>query len=141
MPRKTKEKPSEDNSHEQNVQISLETVLGGKTITRKIKKTVEDIRVENFCVFINALEQVDTREYILTADFGLDFNIYNTPYVDAVNSLMNMIYSSDQRKIIDFYLYERFDDNGNIMSLVNSENKQVTLQSPIDLYEFLKVVK
>lgn len=138
---KEKELPSGDKSHEQNVKLSLEAVLGGTAVTRKVKKSAEDKRKDAFAVAINAMEQAETREYILTNDFNLDLGNYNEAYSDAINGFLEMLFTPEQRKLVDFYLYDRLDDEGNAVALINENKQEIFLQSPADLYDLIKTIK
>lgn len=138
---KEKELPSGDKSHEHNVKLSLEAVLGGTAVTRKVKKSAEDKRKDAFAVAINAMEQAETREYILTNDFSLDLGSYNEAYSDAINGFLEMLFTPEQRKLVDFYLYDRLDDEGNAVALINENKQEIFLQSPADLYDLIKTIK
>jgi hypothetical protein len=138
---KQSEAPSNDNSHEQNVKLSLEAVLGGTAVTRKVRKSAEDKRKDAFCIAMNAMEQADSREFILTNDFNLDLGTYNEAYSDAINALLDMLFNAEQRKLIDFYLYDRFSDDGALVALVGENNQDIFLESSGDLYDLLKTLK
>lgn len=100
------DKPSEENSHEDNVKISLEAIVGGKVKSRKVQKSPDDKNRDRFIMVINAMEKVESREFILTNDFDLDLGPYNADYSDAINGLLEMLYNIKQLNLIDFYLYD-----------------------------------
>lgn len=140
MAKDPKELPSEENSHEQNVKISVESILGSKAKLRRVKKSPEDIKVETFCQVIAALEHVETREFLLQEDFQLDLTKYNDSYHTVIEGLLQMLFSQTQLNFIDFYLYKRIDEEGQIVPLELSTGKLLYLNNPVELYSLLKEI-
>jgi hypothetical protein len=137
---KDKELPSEENSHEDNVKISLETILNQKVKSRKTKKTPEDLRKDAFVRAIIALEHASVRENVLL-DFGIDLEIYDEVMYDATDAFIEMLFTPNQRKFIDFYIYNRHDENGDLVPVEAANGQEILLTDPGILYELLKAVK
>lgn len=135
------DKPSEENSHEDNVKISLEAIVGGKVKSRKVQKSPDDKNRDRFIMVINAMEKVESREFILTNDFDLDLGPYNADYSDAINGLLEMLYNIKQLNLIDFYLYDRLDGEGALIPINIAPGQDIVLQSASDLYDALKMIK
>ena len=132
---------SEENSHEKNVQIAIESVLGSKTSRRKSKKTPEELKLDTFCGIIYALEAMEDREALLKSDFNLDLTEYNDIFHIVIDGLMELHFNKIQLKFIKFYLCDRLDEDGNVIVISLGNGKNVTLNTPIDLYNLIKTIK
>lgn len=133
--------PSGENPHEHNVKIAIEDILGGKTKVRKSKKSPDDIRRGLFTQVIFALEMVENREVLLAEDFNLNLADYNDMYHQAIDGLLGMMYTQGQLNVIQWYLSDRIDEEGGVTALTDPKGNPVYLQTPADLYEFLKIIK
>lgn len=139
MGKEKDELPSEDKSHEQNVKVAIDSILGSKTKLRKAKKTPADLRKDNFCKAIVALSHAVTTDMCLV-DLGVDLEAYSSSYMDVVDNLFKMMFSPNQISFIDFYLYDRFTPDGEIISLELPDGKSFVLRTPEDLYEFINKI-
>lgn len=135
------EEISQDNTHEQNIKVALDAVLGGKTTTRKAKKTAEDKRKEDFINLIISLEAVDVRDYILKEDLLMDLGSVTIPYDDIIESLLSMVFKPGQINIINFYLYSRVMEDGSIIPLESQAGELIYLKNPEELYTFIQTIK
>lgn len=137
---KDKELPSEENSHEENVKISLESILNQKVSSRKVKKSAEDLRKDAFIRAMVALESADVKEMMLE-DAGVNADGFTESLWEAVDELLGLMYTPNQLRFIDFYLYSRFDEEGALKSIEMSNGQEIILAEPGVLYELLKVIK
>ena len=137
---KDKELPSEENSHEENVKISLESILKQKVSSRKVKKSAEDLRKDAFIRAMVALESADVKEMMLE-DAGVNADGFTESLWEAVDELLGLMYTPNQLRFIDFYLYNRFDEEGALKSIEISNGQEIVLTDPGILYELLKVIR
>lgn len=137
---KEKELPSEENSHEDNVKISLESILNQKVKSRKVKKSAEDLRKDAFIRAIIALESADVKEMMLQ-DAGVNVEGFTETLWDAVDELLGLLYTPNQLRFIDFYLYNRFDEDGELKYVTLSNGQEILLSDPGILYELIKVIR
>ena len=133
---------SSDKTPGENTKISIDQILGAKTTLKKKPKTAEDKKRDAFCRYIIAKEAVDSRTFLLQEEFNVDMSTYNDPYESMIEDLLESIYTIKQINLIDFYLYERFDELGNLRAVeISPEQDPVVLEYPEQLYELLKVFK
>jgi hypothetical protein len=137
---KDKELPSEQNSHEENVKISLESILNQKVNSRKVKKSAEDLRKDTFTRAIVALEAADVKE-IMLEDVGVNAEGFTQSLWEAVDELFSLLYTPNQLKFIDFYLYSRFDEEGELKAISLPNGQELFFSDPGVLYEFIKAIK
>ena len=133
---------SGDKSHEQNVKISVESILGGKVKMKKVKKTVEDLRKELFCNIILSLEAADTRAYLLQDEFAIDLSSYSELYDTVIDGLLEFCFNDAQRKFISFYIYDRIDpETTQIVPIHQPDGTMLILDTPGALYDYIQLYK
>ena len=137
---KDKELPSEQNSHEENVKISLESILNQKVNSRKVKKSAEDLRKDAFIRAIIALESSDVKEMMLE-DSGINAEGFTESFWEAIDELLGLLYTPNQLRFIDFYLYNRFDEEGELKAITLPNGQELVFADPGILYEFIKAIK
>ena len=123
------------------IKNSVEKLLDGKA-TLKIKRATKDEK--DYLAFekiITSLEALDTRSNILDMDLELNLSSYEKGFYNIIDNLLEMHYGSEASKIIYFYLYERFNDDGSSNQLINNKNQVVPLNSVADLWIIIKPKK
>jgi hypothetical protein len=131
-----------DNSHETNVKISVDKILGQETTTRKAKRSADDHRRIAFCRIINNLLRVEERAIMLDEIHDLNLAKYEQPFFDVIEDLLALHFSKEQMKLINFFLYDRYSADGSLLCLTNNETgDELKLDSPEQLWEILKNVK
>lgn len=128
-------------SHEENVQISIDKILGSNTILKRAKKTTEDHRRNLFISLIEELIALDIRDQELDRSFYLDLSKYNSPFHSVINSLFQLSFTKEQTNLIFFYLYERITPEGYLLELTDDTGKVMDLGSIAKLYEEVKKLK
>lgn len=131
---------SPDKPHKENVKISVESILGNKVSSKKVRKTAQDKKKEAFCKCITSLDNMASRQMLLMDDFGIDLSTYDDVFVSAIEDLLAYTFSPKQNSFIDFYLYERFDDMGNPLTIEDEKGNIVCLDSPEALYDYIQTL-
>jgi hypothetical protein len=54
---------------------------------------------------------------------------------------LGLHFGKDANEVIFFYLYERFNPDGSINSLIDKNDNRVELNSPSDLWEIVKQIQ
>lgn len=128
-------------SHEENVQISIDKILGSNTILKRVKKTTDDHRKNLFIAIIEDLIALDIRDQELDRSFYLDLNKYNSPFYSVINSLFQLSFTKEQTNLIFFYLYERITPEGYLLDVTDKTGSVLDISSPAKLYEEVKKLK
>lgn len=137
----TPDLPSEDNSHEKNVQLSIESILGTKTKLSHRRKSAEDKRKDMFCTVIEYIIHAEARELILAEEFNIDLANYNNMYHQVIDGLMDMFFTPTQVNCINSYLSVRSDDPEVPVIVELESGERVVLNNHADLYDFIKNIK
>jgi hypothetical protein len=131
----------ENNEHAEGIRQSVDDIIGANTSLRRKKKTEDDNQRERFEKIIRTLEEIEVRGMIIANDLKVDFTTYDEKFYDVVDTLLLMHFGKEASEIIFFYLYERVNPDGTINQLVDTNEQYVTLNSPTDLWELVKIIQ
>jgi hypothetical protein len=131
----------ENNEHAEGIRQSVDDIIGVNTFLRRKKRTEDDNQRERFEKIIRTLEEIEVRGMIIANDLKVDFTTYDEKFYDVVDTLLLMHFGKEASEIIFFYLYERVNPDGTINQLVDTNEQYVTLNSPTDLWELVKIIQ
>jgi len=123
----------------ERVKITLDNILGAKTSVRKAKKTAEDKKRESFAGMISKYEQAWTRSNIVS-EF-MDMETWDDLWMDIIDDLIGAQYNLKQQALIRYFIFERIDEFGQVIPFEVPLDKLVYLDTPEQLYEFIKGLK
>lgn len=75
---------------------------------------------------------------MLSMDYGISTADYDDPYFQIIDSLIYLHFGKDAGELIMFYIYDRFNPDGTVNSLVDKDNNVVPLEDVEDLWELVK---
>lgn len=114
-----------------------------------LKKEFKDEK-ELFIYLITILEGCIERDDIMTAGFGIDLFEYSNPLHEVIEQLFTLHYGEAKTQIILYYVYNRFDEEGNLVPLMigdeededdDLENEELYLNTPEELYDYINKIK
>jgi len=126
----------------ERVQVSIEKVLKAKTGIRKVKPTPADKKRDEFCSLITRIEHAATRG-IYASEFIPSMEDWDDAWLEIIEDLLSKQYSASQISLINFYLWDRYDENGQVKELeFEGGNGQVVyLDTPEQLYYIIGKIK
>jgi len=127
--------------HEDNVQRSIEEVLGRKIKLRKTKKTPEDKQKVLFSKIINSIAAAEEKTLQIEMLTGIDLINYNLPFQEAIEGLLELHFNPKQVNLIYWFMYDRVTIDGIPEQFVDEFNDIIPLDTPDDLYDFIKHIK
>ena len=131
---------SEDENNYKNLKKSIESVLGVPTSDIRKKVTYEDMFERKFVSLIQTWESLRERDMELGIKFNIDFDSYNIPFYETIDTLMDLAFPNDiERKLVYFYIYERVDELGNIHPYIY-EDREFIMQTPRQLLGVIKYI-
>jgi len=113
--------------------------FGDKLKVRESNKSIQTKEKEAFVKTISALEISVSRAMALE-ELGFDIERIEESYMEAIESLLYIHYSSWKIDIIYWYLYDREDEDGNIQPLIieNADKQtEAIVNNPTELWELL----
>jgi hypothetical protein len=132
---------NENNSHAENVKVAVDKIIGQKTSTKRIKRTDDEIKKIAFCKAIDDLVYTEERQILMVETHNIDLTSYNSTYYEIIENLFSIMFSKEQIKMIDFFLYDRYTADGETLSITDQEGNTVALDTASDLWEVLKNMK
>lgn len=127
-----------NNSHDQNVKVAIDKIIGQETTFRKVKKTQEDQKRIIFSKIIESIIRAEERSIMLDEGHNLSLDKYNQLFFDIINDFFAFNFSKKQINLINFYLYDRYLPDGSILELIDDQNGVVPLETAADLWHLLQ---
>lgn len=127
--------------HSESAKKFVSKILGVPALLKKGKKTADDHRKIVFCRMIDDVVFVVERQLAMHDAYELDLQKFETVWFDILNDLLKLSFNEAQRNLIDFYVYHRYDERGEVIPLYDDAGKPYVLQTPEDLYEVVKMFK
>jgi len=127
-----------NNTHDQNVKVAIDKIIGQETTFRKVKKTQEDQKRILFCKIIDSLIAAEERSILLNEAHNLGLDSYNQLFFDIITDFFSFNFSKKQINLINFYLYDRYCADGAILDLVDDNGGSVPLDNASDLWHLLQ---
>jgi hypothetical protein len=126
------------NTHDQNVKVAIDRIIGQETSFRKVKKNQEDQRRITFCKIIDNIIIAEERSIMLDEGHNMDMNKYNQIFFDIITDFFSFNFNKKQINLINFYLYDRYSPDGSVLDLVDDNNNIVPLETSADLWHLLQ---
>jgi hypothetical protein len=126
------------NTHDQNVKVAIDRIIGQETSFRKVKKNQEDQKRITFCKIIDNLILAEERSIMLDEGHNMDMSKYNQIFFDIITDLFSFNFNKKQINLINFYLYDRYSPDGSVLDLVDDNNNIVPLETSSDLWHLLQ---
>ena len=121
------------------IQKTIEDILGTKSGLTKKRPSVRDKKRERFNTIINGLAHLNARSIGLKHDYKVDFIEYDDIFFNAIEAFMSLHFNKDQRSIINWFLYDKFLPNGDVLILSDSETgSEIPTDTPDDLWELVQ---
>jgi hypothetical protein len=92
---------------------------------------------DSFVRIINLLESAIVRSNIMFSDIEIDMAKYDERFYEVIDHLILASYGQECYELISFYLWERLDEDGQPLSLIDTHGKEINLQSPHDLWDLM----
>jgi hypothetical protein len=125
------------NSHDQNVKVAIDKIIGQETSFRKIKKTQEDHKRILFIRIMESIITVEERAVVLDEVHSMDMTKYNQVFFDVITDFLTFSFNKQQINLINFFLYDRYCSDGSVLDLVDEDSNVVPLNTPNDLWYLL----
>ena len=119
------------------IQTAINQVLGVKSLIRRKKKTQEAKKKELFVSIINSIEAIINRQNLMYAELNLDLTNYDEAFLDTIDALIVLNFGKEGAELIAYYLWDRVAPDGTITSLLDTDGREVYLETAQDLWNLL----
>tara|TARA_R110000772_G_scaffold54616_1_gene124773 strand:- start:1420 stop:1836 length:417 start_codon:yes stop_codon:yes gene_type:complete len=129
-------------SQEENVdkiKSYIEDVLGTKSSLRKKLPSKKSKEKELFCEILQNLQFVNGRTMGMKHDYKVDMMAYDDPFYVAIENLLQLNYTEEQRNIMNWWLYDKFLPTGEVLVLTDKETEEIIpSDTPEDLWDLMQ---
>ena len=115
-------------------------IKGAVTRQRPVKGL---IKKEAFIRFIDNYKYANDRALMLKAEHQIDFVNFEEPFVQAIEALLQLHFNKNQKQIIEWWLYEKWNQiDGNVLQLNNVEtDEELPSDTPEELWDLVQSLK
>jgi uncharacterized protein YvpB len=115
-------------------------IKGKVTKERPVKGLVKK---EAFIRFIENYKYSNDRTLILKSEHQIDFVNYEEPFVQAIEALLTLCFNKNQKQIIEWWLYEKWNQiDGSVLQLNNIEtDEELPSDTPEELWNLIQSLK
>ena len=101
------------------------------------------LKKEAFIRFIENYKFANDRALMLKTDFQVDFVHFEEPFVQAIESLLKLHFNKNQSQLIEWWLYEKFNQqDGTVLQLNNTETEEeIPSDTSEELWFLLQTLK
>jgi hypothetical protein len=131
----------EPNNYIEHLQEQINQIIGVKSTLKRRRKNREDIQRTIFLNVIPLLEHAINRGTILESDFNIDVTKYEELFYQIIDSLIYLHFDPKAAEVILFYLYERFNPDGTINSILDANENEIMLETVEDLWNLVQFIE
>lgn len=115
----------------------LEKILGSTLTTYSENLSEEDKLKDEFLKTIDLFEEVWKRQDKLDIELGIDFGTYDDKFFKIIEGFIYFSFDPVAAGAILFYVYSRYDMEGNLIPFIDDEGKEHLMANAEDLWEYL----
>ena len=130
--------PSKSQNMRKKKQIKKLTDLIGKGINIQENKKSTKLKEKQFFIDLLAeLCQMEAKSQILSST-GINTMEYEEGYLKIINVLLEKYFGEAKTQIIMWWVFESINPEGEVSALVDENKKEHIINTPDELYKFLK---
>ena len=108
---------------------------GGKII--ESEKSIIKKKEKFFLKIVSLLCEIEAYQKV-TKSVGIDLTMYEDLYFQIIEDLLEKQYGELEKNIIIWWVFESLKENGEVYPLVSEDEVRHIINTPLQLYKFLK---
>jgi len=117
----------------------IDDILGTKSSLRKKLPSKKSREQELFCSMLRDLQFVNARTLGMKHDYKVDMMDYDDPFYNAIENLLKLNYTQEQRNLINWWLYDKYLPTGEVLVLTDKETEEIIpSDTPEDVWDLLQ---
>jgi hypothetical protein len=120
-----------------SIQEAVNSVLNIQSFIKRKQQRGPEKKKESFVRLMNMIEETIVRSNIMFADLEMDMAKYDEKFYTVIDYLLLSTYGPDCFDLISFYLWERTNEDGEALALVDTFGNEINMNSPYDLWELI----
>ena len=124
-------------SEKENKFKNLSELIGKGVEVKENQKTEKKREEEYFMDLIEELCQIDASSAIANS-LGINLSKYENRFIQVFEMTLTKIYGEVKASIILWWVFESITPEGDILPLIDENDKKHLIKTPTQLYKFLK---
>jgi hypothetical protein len=108
---------------------------GGKI--KESEKSIIKKKEKFFLKIVSLLCEIEAYQKV-TKSVGIDLTMYEDLYFQIIEDLLEKQYGELEKNIIIWWVFESLKENGEVYPLVSEDGVRHIINTPLQLYKFLK---
>jgi len=124
-------------SEKENKFKNLSELIGKGVEVKENQKTEKKREEEYFMTLIEELCQIDTSSALVNS-LGINLIDYEDRFIRVFEMTLTKIYGEPRASIILWWVFESITPEGEVLPLIDEDDKKHVIKTPTQLYKFLK---
>lgn len=127
-----------DTNKNEDFEDFFKEILGTKVSVNKIDEYTEDEKT-----FMNIIENMEDSAYaegMASIHAGIDLTKITNPLWHLIEQFSGLIFGQEGLNAIMWWLYSRYDENGELVSYLDEEGEEIEIKDTLDLYNYIKSI-
>jgi hypothetical protein len=117
----------------------IDEILGTKSSLKNKLPSKQHYQRELFCDMLRELQFVNNRTLGLKHDYKINMMDYDDPFYTAIENLIKLHYTQEQRNLINWWLYDKFLPTGEVLILTDSKTEEmIPSDTPEDIWDLIQ---
>ena len=108
---------------------------GGKI--KESEKSIIKKKEKFFLKIVSLLCEIEAYQKV-TKSVGIDLTMYEDLYFQIIEDLLEKQYGELEKNIVIWWVFESLKENGEVYPLVSEDGVRHIINTPLQLYKFLK---
>ena len=120
----------------------IDDILGAKSSLKDKLPSKKSRERELFCRMLRDLQFVNSRTMGMKHDYKINMMDYDDPFYTAIENLIKLHYTQEQRNLINWWLYDKFLPTGEVLILTEKETDElIPSDTPEDIWDLIQEQK
>jgi hypothetical protein len=117
----------------------IDEILGAKSNLRDKLPAKKSKEKQLFCEILQNLQFVNGRTMGMKHDYKINMMDYDDPFYVAIENLLKLHYTQEQRNVISWWLYDKFLPTGEVLVLTDKETEEIIpSETPEEVWELIQ---
>ena len=117
----------------------IDDILGTKSSLKEKLPSKISYKKELFCNMLRSLHFVNDRTMGMKHDYKINMMDYDDSFYTAIESLIKLHFTQEQRNIINWWLYDKILPTGEVLVLTDKETEEIIpSDTPEDIWELVQ---
>tara|TARA_R110000744_G_scaffold69079_3_gene140344 strand:- start:118 stop:546 length:429 start_codon:yes stop_codon:yes gene_type:complete len=124
------------------IKQQIDEILGAKSNLRDKLPSKKSHERELFCEILHNLQFVNSRTMGMKHDYKVNMMDYDDPFYVALESMLQLHYTQEQRNLINWWLYDKFLPTGEVLILTDTSTETIIpSDTPEDIWDLIIEIK